>query len=127
MTAKKTATATEKPTRAQMVQAACAQYGTGKLHKIEGVEPLALYTKVFGTKEFRDLAARAESFDERHTDGYNEERRQALELFDEDGQQLFDPENMEDMLYLANLPFMLRQRISLACAQINSGSWLKNG
>lgn len=119
-------TAKKPLTKAQMMQAACAQFDVTSVHKVDGVAPLEVYVKVFTAKEFRDLSARGESFDEHHDDGYNDERRMALELFDAEGRPLFDPENMEDVLFLANLPFGVRQTISLASAKTNAGGWLKN-
>lgn len=117
--------AEQKKTKAQMMQDACALYGQLALQRVEDVEPLEVYVKTFTVKEFQDILARVESFHGRYDDGYNAERGLALELFDADGKQLFDPENMEDVLFLAGIPWAVRNLLSQAAVQANSGAILK--
>lgn len=110
----------------QKMMAAARTAFSGSLNRVEGVEPLEVYVKRFSAKEFRDLMARQEAFEERFDDGYNPERQIATELFDETGRPLFDPENMEDVLFLAELPWAVRQTLALASASANTGDGLKN-
>lgn len=123
----KTVTKEVPVTKAQLIQKSLGIFSKPVLQKVDDIEPLdGIYVRAFTAKEFRDFTARTEEFDKNYKDGYNAERTIALQLFDSEGVQIFDPENMEDVMYLAKLPFGITQTMSVASAMLNTPTGLKN-
>lgn len=117
-------------TEAQKMMEALKQFNKPMLHKIEGLQEFGfefdLYVKTFSTRDFRDLMAKGDEFDSKYDDGYNAERCAALELFDAEGNQVFDPSDLQQMEMLSKLPFALRRLMTDASAKANHYESLKN-
>lgn len=123
----KTVTKEVPVTKAQLIQKSLGIFSKPVLQKVDDIEPLdGIYVRAFTVKEFRDFTNRTEEFEKKYKDGYNEERLLALQLFDSDGGQIFDPENMEDVMYLSKLPFGITKNMSIASGVINTPTGLKN-
>lgn len=110
----------------EIKQAIRAAFHEPILQAVAGIEPLSgIYVKAFTAKEFRDILAQHDDFDNQYTDGYNEERRLILEIFDEQGRQLFSPDDLQDVLALAEIPYSIRVKITNASYNLNLADGLK--
>lgn len=99
--------------------AAKKAFAENKMVRVDGINDLVCFVKRFSSREMNEVIARSEGFDKKYDDGLNGERAIMLEIFDKDGAELFDPTDLEDVQFIANLPFVVRQAISRASAKAN--------
>ncbi|QMT33617.1 hypothetical protein LNQ82_03710 [Conchiformibius steedae DSM 2580] len=103
---------------------------TEHLHRVEGVGDLEIYVKSFTVAEASQTVKKTEELIAKYQgdqdDGLNQERRLAFELFDEDGDLYFNPENHDDLMLLSLLPYGLRQKLlNATVSQFQSETLLK--
>ncbi len=113
----------KKLSKAEQMMAALSGV-THEFTRVNGVEPLEVYVKATNYEQYLAKVTELQRLSKAHSgenDKYSDERGLALELYDENGDYYFNPENNEDMEYMkTKIPFPLRLRLATAVGLVNS-------
>jgi len=93
---------------------------------VPDIEPFdGLYVKQLNLREMTDYFERCEEFNANNTDGLARVREKALMIVDGDGNQMFNPDDREDVEFLANLPITIMNQIVSIFWSVNGDDGLK--
>lgn len=93
---------------------------------VPDIEPFdGLYVKQLNLREMTDYFERCEEFTANNTDGLAGVRGKALMIVDGDGNQMFNPNNREDVYFLSKMPIAVMDKIVTSFWNINGEDGLK--
>lgn len=93
---------------------------------VPDIEPFdGLYVKQLNLREMTDYFERCEEFTANNTDGLAGVRGKALMIVDGDGNQMFNPDDREDVQFLSDMPIAVMDKIVASFWKINGEDGLK--
>lgn len=101
-------------------------YMAAKIYPVSNIAPLdRFYIKQFNVREMTNYFQRTTEFTENNADGLANIREKALMIVDSAGNPIFNPDDREDMEFLANLPITLMNQIVSSFWSVNGDDGLK--
>lgn len=93
---------------------------------VPDIEPFdGLYVKQLTTREMTNIIERGQEFNANNADGLAGIREKTLMIFDDNGNQMFNPDDREDVEFLSDMPVSVMDKIVSSFWSINGEDGLK--